>query len=181
MPPTSTKSFRPPLVPPKHSKRSPMSQNFNEMRSSVYHRNTQRFMLGTVINTSANKTVNVLMHRWRFVPKYEKIFRQKKKLLAHDELNECNIGDLVLLKDSRPYSKRKRHMVEAIVEQSPEAVAFKHDNERRSPQEKAELERKKIAAMELANSRKMNAHISKEEAEQKYGDSIKSRKQREAQ
>jgi len=51
-------------------------------------------------------------------PKYGKIIRHKKKYAAHDELNACNVGDIVSLASSRPLSKTKKWVVEEIVKKA---------------------------------------------------------------
>jgi ribosomal protein uS17 len=53
-------------------------------------------------------------------PLYGKYIRRTTKLLAHDENNECRIGDLVNIAESRPLSKRKAWRVVEIVERAPE-------------------------------------------------------------
>ena len=71
---------------------------------------------GTVISNNCEKTVTVQVTREFQHPLYKKSIRKKKKYLAHDEQNKCQIGDIVRLKFIRPMSKRKRWMVNEIIE-----------------------------------------------------------------
>nr|YP_011005862.1 30S ribosomal protein S17 [Desmarestia aculeata]WAM62866.1 30S ribosomal protein S17 [Desmarestia aculeata] len=71
--------------------------------------------LGIVISDKMQKSVVVAVeyrYRHQF---YSKIIVRTKRYLAHDELNSCNIGDEVLLEESRPLSKKKRWVVKEIL------------------------------------------------------------------
>ena len=72
---------------------------------------------GTVI-TKMDKTVNVEVTRFAPHPIYVKRVRKVKKFLAHDENNECKLGDIVSLLPDRPRSKLKRWQVGSIVRRS---------------------------------------------------------------
>ncbi|MFP4499179.1 MAG: uS17 family ribosomal protein, partial [Vulcanimicrobiota bacterium] len=49
---------------------------------------------------------------------YKKIIKRTKKFLAHDEFNECRVGDTVQIIETRPYSKRKSWMVTKVLEKA---------------------------------------------------------------
>ncbi len=66
---------------------------------------------GTVISIKMDKTVTVLVQRLVEHPVYHRVVRKSKKFLAHDENNECQIGDKVRIIETRPLSKRKRWRV----------------------------------------------------------------------
>ena len=66
---------------------------------------------GTVVSNKMNKTVIVEVNRVIRHPKYEKVITRGKKYYAHDESNSLNIGDKVLIEESKPYSKLKRWVV----------------------------------------------------------------------
>ena len=71
--------------------------------------------LGIVISNKMQKSVVVAVeyrYRHQF---YSKIIVRTKRYLAHDEINSCNIGDEVLLEESRPLSKKKRWVVKEIL------------------------------------------------------------------
>ncbi len=76
----------------------------------VTHKTHSR-LRGKVISTKMNKTVNVLIQRKVPDPKYGKYVTRRTKLLAHDEKNACMLGDVVLIQESRPISKRKNWIV----------------------------------------------------------------------
>jgi len=64
--------------------------------------------IGTVIKNAMNKTVTVAVKQQTSHKKYKKIFIKTNKFYVHDENNECKIGDLVKIQDTRPISKNKR-------------------------------------------------------------------------
>lgn len=67
----------------------------------------RRVMEGRVVSDKADKTVTVLVERRVMHPLYKKYFKRSKKYLAHDESNQCGIGDLVVIEECAPISKRK--------------------------------------------------------------------------
>jgi len=81
-------------------------------------RGTKRQMVGTVVSNKADKTVTVLVERLVKHKTYHKIMRRRTKLAAHDDRNDCQMGDTVLISESRPLSKSKRWRVIKIVEKA---------------------------------------------------------------
>lgn len=77
-----------------------------------------RSMTGRVVSDKMDKTVTVLVERKVKHPLYGKVVRQSKKFHAHDESNECQAGDLVVIEESRPLSKTKTWRVSKIVEKA---------------------------------------------------------------
>ena len=75
-------------------------------------------MIGTVVSNKADKTVTVLVERLVKHKIYHKIMRRRNKFAAHDDRNDCQIGDKVLITESRPLSKSKRWRVVKIVEKA---------------------------------------------------------------
>jgi len=75
-------------------------------------------MIGTVTSNKADKTVTVLVERLVKHRFYLKYVRRRTKFAAHDNLNDCRIGDKVLISESRPISKTKRWRVVKIVEKA---------------------------------------------------------------
>jgi len=71
--------------------------------------------IGVIISNKMQKTVVVKVENRYSHPFYSKIMIKTRKYLAHDEMNECDIGDQVLLKECRPLSKRKRWSVNKII------------------------------------------------------------------
>lgn len=68
----------------------------------------QRTVTGRVISNKMNKTIVVQVERLVKHPLYGKYIRRFSKMYAHDDQNDCQVGDLVLIKQSRPMSKTKR-------------------------------------------------------------------------
>lgn len=65
-----------------------------------------------------DKTVVVSLEHVRRHPLYERVVRRSRKVKAHDELNECHVGDLVQIMETRPLSREKRWRVVRILEKS---------------------------------------------------------------
>ena len=72
---------------------------------------TKKVLKGIVTSTKNNKTIVVEVTRKFKHPFYEKVIKRSKKYHAHDENNECNVNDEVLIQESRPLSKTKRWIV----------------------------------------------------------------------
>lgn len=69
--------------------------------------NLKRSLTGTVVSDKMDKTVTVLVERKVKHPVLGKVVRVSKKYHAHDEANECNLGDVVTIEETRPLSKTK--------------------------------------------------------------------------
>ena len=78
----------------------------------------RRKLLGTVVSNKMEKTVVVQVERLVKHRMYLKYVRRQAKFAAHDQDNECQIGDKVLITESRPLSKTKRWRVSEIVEKA---------------------------------------------------------------
>ncbi|MEW6456205.1 MAG: 30S ribosomal protein S17 [Acidobacteriota bacterium] len=78
----------------------------------------KQIKVGTVISRSGDKSVVVLVEKPYSHPLYKKIINRRSKFMAHDELNQCNIGDKIRLVESRPLSRRKRWRVVEILEKN---------------------------------------------------------------
>lgn len=76
----------------------------------------RRKMTGVVVRDKMDKTVVIEVEKFLKHPKYHKYLRTKKRYKAHDEKNECRVGDRVLIMESRPLSKEKRWVVKGIIE-----------------------------------------------------------------
>ena len=74
--------------------------------------------VGIVISNKMQKTIVVKIEDRYSHPMYSKTLIKTKKYLAHDELEECNIGDEVLVQECRPLSKRKRWKLVEILSKS---------------------------------------------------------------
>ena len=73
---------------------------------------------GIVVSDKMDKTVVVEVTRLKRHRLYKKVIRQRRKLMAHDEENACHTGDRVCIVESRPLSRHKHWVVEAILERA---------------------------------------------------------------
>ena len=74
--------------------------------------------VGTVVSNKMNKTVVVAVENLVKHGMYQKYIKRTNKFLAHDEANEANIGDRVVIEEMRPLSKRKRWNLREIVQRA---------------------------------------------------------------
>ena len=81
-------------------------------------RNLRKQRQGVVVSNKMDKTIVVLAKFKEKHPIYCKFVTKTKKYHAHDEKNECNIGDTVLIMETRPLSKTKRWRLVNIVERA---------------------------------------------------------------
>jgi small subunit ribosomal protein S17 len=82
----------------------------------VSERNLRKTRVGKVVSDKMDKTVVVSIEDNVRHPLYKKIIKNTVKLKAHDENNECGIGDRVLVMETRPLSKDKRWRLVEIIE-----------------------------------------------------------------
>ncbi len=81
-------------------------------------RGKRKTLSGVVSSDKMDKTIVVMVNRLVRHPVYQKYIRKRTKVKAHDEKNECHIGDKVLLVETRPLSKEKRWRVKEILERA---------------------------------------------------------------
>ena len=81
-------------------------------------RNLRKTRTGKVVSNKMDKTIVVAIEEHVKHPLYKKIVKDTYKLKAHDEKNECNIGDTVKVMETRPLSKDKRWRLVEIVEKA---------------------------------------------------------------
>jgi len=74
--------------------------------------------IGVVISNKMDKTITVAIERRVPHPIYKKFFKKTTKLMAHDEKQECGLGDKVKIMETRPLSKNKRWRLVEIVEKA---------------------------------------------------------------
>lgn len=77
-----------------------------------------RTKTGRVVSNKMDKSITVLVERQVSHPKYGKIIKRTTKLHAHDESNECAMGDLVTIEECRPLSKTKSWNLVKVVEKA---------------------------------------------------------------
>jgi small subunit ribosomal protein S17 len=84
----------------------------------VSERNLRKTRVGTVVSNKMDKTIVVAIKDNVQHPLYKKIIKKTVKLKAHDEKNECGIGDRVKVMETRPLSKDKRWRLVSILEKA---------------------------------------------------------------
>ena len=83
--------------------------------------NNRRRLVGRVVSDKMDKTVTVLIENRKMHRIYKKVIVTSKKILAHDETNAIPVGAMVRVVESKPISKRKRWVVEEVIDK-PEEV-----------------------------------------------------------
>ena len=81
-------------------------------------RTLRKTRVGTVVSDKMDKTIVVAIRDNVRHPLYKKVIKRTYKLKAHDENNECGIGDKVLVMETRPLSKEKRWRLVEIIEKA---------------------------------------------------------------
>jgi len=81
-------------------------------------RGNRRTVQGVVVSDKMDKTIVVLVERLVKHPKFQKYVRRRTKHKVHDEENRCNIGDMVLIVESRPLSKDVRWRMREILKKA---------------------------------------------------------------
>ena len=81
-------------------------------------RGNRKVRIGTVVSDKMDKTVVVAVERMVAHPLYKKQMKRTTKFKAHDENNECRVGDIVKIIETRPLSKEKRWRVVEIIEKA---------------------------------------------------------------
>lgn len=77
-----------------------------------------RTLTGRVISNKMDKTINVSIERKVKHPKYGKYLKRSSKIFAHDAKNQCREGDIVIIQEGRPISKRKAWSLVQVVVKS---------------------------------------------------------------
>lgn len=77
-----------------------------------------RRLTGRVVSNAMDKTIILVVERRVKHPLYGKFIRRSTKIHAHDEANECNLGDIVTVEQCRPFSKTKSWRVLDILEKA---------------------------------------------------------------
>ena len=90
----------------------------SEQRSGGLVRGYRKVREGLVVSDKMDKTVVVEVEDRVMHPKYGKVIRRTKKYKAHDDANDCGVGDRVLLMETRPLSATKRWRVAQILEKA---------------------------------------------------------------
>lgn len=84
-------------------------------------REQRKVMTGRVTSDKMEKTVVVEVQSVTRHPIYGKVIRRHRRFMAHDESNACQVGDTVRILESRPLSRRKRWVVESVLQRAGES------------------------------------------------------------
>ena len=83
----------------------------------------RKTLLGEVVSDRMPKTITVRVERRVRHPIYERVIKRSKKYHAHDERNQCQIGDVVRIVETRPLSRTKRWRLQEIVRRRVEVTS----------------------------------------------------------
>lgn len=97
---------------------APVAQTETTPAGSGIERNDRKIRVGRVVSNKMEKSITVAVDRKVKHPIYGKFMNKTKKLMAHDEKNECGIGDTVRVMETRPLSKNKHWRLVEIIEKA---------------------------------------------------------------
>jgi len=80
----------------------------------------KKVFTGKVVSDKREKTITVLVEKWKVHPKYKKRLKVRKKYHVHDPKKEAKIGDVVMVRESRPISKTKKWILVKIIKKAKE-------------------------------------------------------------
>ncbi len=86
--------------------------------AEMMERNLRKTRTGKVVSSAMDKTIVVAIEDNVKHPKYGKVIKRTMKVHAHDEANECGVGDVVTVMETRPLSKTKRWRLVEIIEKA---------------------------------------------------------------
>ena len=102
----------------RNSRQSRMPPRKSENSHIEMLRNQRKERVGQVVSNKGDKTIVVLIKRMVKHPFYGKFVNKSAKFMAHDEKNECNMGDVVKIMEVRPLSKKKRWRLVQVIEKA---------------------------------------------------------------
>ncbi|OIN59055.1 30S ribosomal protein S17 [Arsenicibacter rosenii] len=95
-----------------------MEEQAKQDQQPTVERNSRKERIGRVVSNKMQKSITVAVDRKVKHPMYGKFMHRTKKFMAHDENNECQIGDKVRIMETRPLSKNKRWRLVEIIEKA---------------------------------------------------------------
>ncbi len=93
-------------------------QEENNIMTEIAKKPSKKTRIGVVSSNKMDKTITVQVERRLRHPIYGKFVKKTKKFMAHDETNDCNIGDTVKIMESRPLSAKKRWRLVEVIERA---------------------------------------------------------------
>lgn len=132
-------------------------------------------LTGTVSSAATDKTIVISVVTHRTHPIYKKQFVTSKKFMAHDENNECKVGDLVSIIETKPISARKRFKLDKVLEKAeltreelsvlePEELPKKQKEEDQAKTEEKPAAKKKVAKEDKKPKKADKAEAKSEES-----------------
>ncbi len=94
------------------------SEGLAAMEQQTTKRQTKTTRRGRVVSNSMEKSIVVAVDRLVMHPLYRKTIRRTSKFMAHDEQNQCQVGDKVVIEETRPLSKRKRWRLKEVLDKA---------------------------------------------------------------
>lgn len=85
---------------------------------TTVRRSRRKIMQGRVVSDAGQKAIIVEIETRKQHPLFKKMVKKSKRFMAHDENNECRVGDRVRIMETRPLSKRKRWRLVEVVERA---------------------------------------------------------------
>ena len=92
------------------------SEQQSETQTAGVKRAKRKERVGKVTSNKMQKSITVIVEKRVKHPMYKKYYNKTTKFMAHDEKNECNIGDTVKIMETKPYSKNKRWRLVEVIE-----------------------------------------------------------------
>lgn len=93
-------------------------ERINNIMTEIAKKPSKKTRIGVVSSNKMEKTITVQVERRLRHPIYGKYVKKSKKFMAHDEKNDCNIGDTVKIMESRPLSAKKRWRLVEVIERA---------------------------------------------------------------
>ncbi len=88
------------------------------MKNEARKKRNKKVMIGSVVSNKMDKGIVVSVEELKEHPLYHKYVKKSKRFMAHDERNECKLGDVVRIIETRPISKRKTWKLMEIIERA---------------------------------------------------------------
>ena len=95
-----------------------VTEEIKSTKEEIKSNKSERTKIGVVVSTKMQKTVVVAVENLVKHKMYQKYVKRTSKFLAHAEKNDINVGDRVVIEESRPLSKRKRWNVREVIEKA---------------------------------------------------------------
>jgi len=95
-----------------------VDETSKEIKVEEKTRGKRKLRVGKVVSTKMQKSISVMIEKTVKHPMYKKYYKKTAKFMVHDENNECKVGDVVKIMETRPYSKNKRWRLVEVLEKA---------------------------------------------------------------